>query len=137
MLSPLLMLSLTSWGVRDDLVSRRLGYDVQRLKDRDTRPQQEAERASEARHRDLLEEVAEHGDLELDPVDAKARAVVRRAHALVRDGASDGEHDERRQDDLHLLAQRHEDLRRERQLTAEVGEHLGEGRNDEQQHHDD
>ena len=56
-------------GVRDHRVPGRVAHDVERLQDRDARLHQRAERARRAPDRRLADELAEAGDLELDPVE--------------------------------------------------------------------
>ena len=63
-------------GLLDDEVAAGLADDVERLQERDAGVDHRAEVAGEPGDRDLLEQLAEHGQLELPRVDALADGLV-------------------------------------------------------------
>jgi hypothetical protein len=93
-----------------------------------------AEVAREAAQRHLSEKHAEDRDLELQRIDD-------RSHSLLvldlppHEESDDAEHDHYRHQDTRSVREEHEEAGRSGQRPAQVLEHLGKDRHDEQQHH--
>ena len=116
--------------VLNHAVTRRLGRDLETFEDADTRADERAERAGEARHRGFAEHVTEHRHLQQQAVDDELtvrRGVVLLEHVSAANG--DGEEhppvrfeEARRADDY---------AGRQRQCEAYRREHVLEDRDDE------
>ena len=111
--------------------------DLERLDDVDAGRDERRERAREARERDLLDDVADlHRDLQLEAVPVLAAAL-----GPLQLPEAERRQDQGREDDEPVAAKqvgcRHHELRRSRQLAAEVGEDLLEHRDDEEEHEDE
>ncbi len=117
-------------------VARRARRDLQPVENADAGADERAERAREARHGRLAEEIAEHRDLEQELVDVEA-PVGRRIVALGEEDRAVRAEAERPPVARQELRESDDDARGQRQCEVHRGEHVLEHRDHEDEEHDD